>query len=33
VLLGFILTNSPACGWDIDKDINTKTIGRKSVLK
>ncbi|WP_196892484.1 endonuclease III domain-containing protein [Aureivirga marina] len=24
---------SPARGWDIDKDIITKTIGRKSVLK
>jgi endonuclease-3 len=24
---------SPARGWDIEKDIITKTIGRKSVLK
>ena len=24
---------SPARGWNIDKDIITKTIGRKSVLK
>jgi endonuclease-3 len=24
---------SPARGWDINKDIITKTIGRKSILK
>jgi len=24
--------NSPARGWDLEKDIITKTIGRKSVL-
>ena len=24
---------SPARGWDLDKDIITKTIGRRSVLK